>query len=131
MKSKKKYFISAAIISTFLFSTVAFAYIVENFSFNRLGQREETDEHLYTGNKLMVADYNSPYINATLGLSISKKNFLGQYVLKTRCNPATYGKTQVSCESNERSDGDYRGTLVFNTSEDGKPIDGTFYIRVS
>ena len=125
MKLKK---ISIVAIAALLVGIISVsAYTVENFSFTSVGNSDTTDEYLSAGTEELKAYNFASNIDATLGLSLSAKKWWG-YSFISRCNPSTYGKTSVNCTWNE-SAGNYRGTLVFNSSNDGKSISGNFFLR--
>ena len=119
---------SIAILTVLLGIVVVKAYSLEYFDFSRVGQYEETDETLVAGTKILTANYDDSNIDATLGLSLSYKSLFG-YKFISRCNESTYGVNSVSCEWPNQGKDDYRGTLVLNTSNDNKPIAGSFYLK--
>lgn len=127
---KKLSVTSLGILAICLCVSVVYAYTLNGFNFDRVGQYEETTESLKKGtDELHAYDFASD-IDATLGLSLSKKGLFG-YSFISRCNPSILGKTKVSCFWDDQAKGTYKGTVVFNTSNDGKPLSGKFFLKNS
>ncbi len=119
---------SIAILTVFLGIVVVQAFDKEYFEFSRVGQYDETEEKLVAGTKRLTADYDDSNIDATLGLSLSYKVLFG-YRFISRCNLSTYGNNGVYCNWPNQGEDTYKGTLTFNSSNDNKPIAGTFYLK--
>ena len=129
---KKKISITAfSVLVTFLFITVASAWVTGNFDFTTMGQREEVTESLQAGTPVLRASYGNTNTDASLGLSLSKKGLFGNYSFIDRCNKDTMGRSEVSCTYNKQKDGTYKGTIVLNRTNDGRRIFGKFWLKIN
>lgn len=125
---KKIKYITFSLIAFCALLTVAYAYSIKNFRFTQLGQRAEAVEDLPKGLYYTYANLQNNDVDATVGMSLAKKNWYGGFDHLDRCNNSTYGRYSTFCNYNEQPKGTYKGTIVFNTSNDGKQLNGTFYL---
>ncbi len=128
MKLKRRKYLGIAFASLFLFTMVVSAYSIKNFKFQTLGERGETVEDLPDGSYYLSAKFNETDVDATLGMSLSKKGLFGNFNFVDRCNVPTYGRSSQICTYDNQKKGTYKGTVVFNTSNDGKRLTGTYYL---
>lgn len=124
---KRNIILIACIMTTALigFSSVK-AFTGEAFSLNftAVGNYSEKVEILPKGDDILTANVYSKN-DATLGLSLEKKNIFGNFKFISRCNMSIKDAYTVKCTWKDQAKGTYKGTVVLNTKADTvKSVDG-------
>ena len=112
-----------------LFINIASAAIFYNhFSFEAVGDYDIGVEANLTSSPSVVVNHYKTDADAQLGISVQSKKFLIGWGIDARSNVWIKGETRTVVDFFGLSSKTYRPVLVFNATNDGKAVEGEYYI---
>ena len=108
---------------------ISIVYASNNsFSFKNVGDTDIGVEEKVTSFPSVVVNHHQTNADAQLGISVQSKKFLVGWGIDARSNVWIKGETRTVVDFFGLSSKTYRPVLVFNATNDGKAVEGEYYI---